>query len=557
MRWLDAVERWQLPEGAKNSLKSQLTVFSVGGDYEWVRPLLWDDFLAQAKAYIATGRLRAEELDYKLDIGQKLSQAREAVSINADGWEDLVTSGVKNNLVFYVNKDKLQDWMKEDDDNARHVLWNFWKPKQEISERFKSICPHLPMSGAGTHANLVSVLLMGIDVQNFPPFRVKVFNRTYTRAAYDNPPNGAEAPALYEHSLGFLDHFISEARSRGIPIQNRLEAQSVAWAIDASEGHKQEDASTASSLDDLASSLYFPDASFLEEIQFLLEEKGQVIFQGPPGTGKTFVAKAIAEHLAGSNDRVALVQFHPSYSYEDFVEGYRPTILQNDRPGFVLRPGPLKRIAKAAGNNKNSSHFLVIDEINRGNLGKIFGELYYLLEYRDQPVRLQYSDEEDDPFKLPENLYIIGTMNTADRSIALVDLALRRRFSFVNFSVTEEPIGGLLGRWLDAHKLGHMKWVVDVVNHANDMLDDRDAAIGPSYFLRMTEGVARLDDTFVDRIWTHDILPYIGERLFGEPDRLAEFALDKLRKEVAGASQNNGGNGETRGATDNDDDSIQ
>lgn len=554
IRWLEVVERQDLPDDAQKSLQSQLTVFRVGGDSSWPRPLLWDDFLAQAEAYIATGRLKVDELDYKLEIGEKLSQAREAVKTNADGWDDLVTNGIENNLVHYVNKSRLQDWMKANGDDARHILWDFWKPELEISERFNTICPHLPMTGEGTHANLLSVLLMGIDTQNFSPFRVRIFDRTYKRAGYAQPPKGADATALYVHSLDFLDHFISEARSRGIAVQNRLEAQSVAWAIDQSEDKKEDNTSTATSLNELASSLYFPDASFLEEIQFLLKEKSQVIFQGPPGTGKTFVAKAIAEQLAGSNDRVALVQFHPSYSYEDFVEGYRPTILENDRPSFVLTPGPLKRIAKAAMNDRESKHFLVIDEINRGNLGKIFGELYYLLEYRDEPVRLQYSAEEDDPFKLPENLYIIGTMNTADRSIALVDLALRRRFSFVNFSVSEEPIRGLLGRWLDAHDLGHMKWVVDVVNHANDLLDDRDAAIGPSYFMKATDGVARIDDVFVDRIWTHNILPYIEERLFGQRDRLAEFALNKLRKEIAGKSQDNGGNGETRSVTENDDD---
>lgn len=553
IRWLDEVERQDLPEGARNSLQSQLTVFRAGGDNSWTHPLLWDDFLAQAKAYIATGKLKADELDYKVRIGQELSRAREAVRTNADDWDDLVTSGLTNNLVYYINKDKLQDWMKENGDDTRQVLWNFWKPEQEISERFTKICPHLPMSGAGTHANLVSVLLMGIDTHKFPPFRKRVFNRTYTRAGYDQPPNDADATALYEHSLGFLDRFISEARSHEIPIQNRLEAQSVAWAIDDTEGHKEENISTAVSLSDLASSLYFPDASFLEEIKFLLEEKRQVIFQGPPGTGKTFVAKAIAEHFAGSNDRVTLVQFHPSYAYEDFVEGYRPKVMENGHLGFTLQPGPLKYIVKAARNDKEARYFLVIDEINRGNLGKIFGELYYLLEYRDQPVRLQYSAEEDEPFKLPENLYIIGTMNTTDRSIALVDLALRRRFFFVNFSVSEEPISGLLGRWLDAHKLGHMKWVVDVVDHANDILNDRDAAIGPSYFMRTTEGTARLDDSYVDRIWTYNILPYIEERLFGERGRLAEFTLDKLRKEIAGASRISDGNGETSSVAENAD----
>ena len=175
VRWLDDVERWDLPDDAQKSLQSQLTVFRVGGDSSWTRPLLWDDFLAQAEAYIATGRLEADELDYKLEIGRKLSLAREAVRTKADGWEDLVTSGVENNLVHYVNKSKLQDWMKENGDDARHVLWNFWKPEQEFSERFTTICPHLPVSGAGTHANMVSVLLMGIDTQNFPSIQSEGF----------------------------------------------------------------------------------------------------------------------------------------------------------------------------------------------------------------------------------------------------------------------------------------------------------------------------------------------------------------------------------------------
>ena len=545
VRWMDEIERSELPDGAQNSLQSRLTVFKVGDNSFWTRPLLWDDFLAQVQAYVATGRLEADELDYKLKIGRTLSQAREAVRTDTEGWQDLVTSGVENNLVFHVNKSKLQDWMKENGDDVRHILLDLWKPERKISERFTRICPHLPMTGPGTHANLVSVLLMGIDTQKFPPFRLRIFNRTYTRAGYDQPPRGADAAALYEHALGFLDHFISEARSRGISIQNRLEAQSVAWAIDQSEGPKEDNDPPATQLSDLASSLYFPDLSFLEEIQFLLDEKRQVIFQGPPGTGKTFVAKAIAEHLAGASDHVTLVQFHPSYAYEDFVEGYRPTILSNGHPGFVLRPGPLKRIATAATENDDSKYFLVIDEINRGNLGKIFGELYYLLEYRDQPIRLQYATEKDEPFRLPRNLYIIGTMNTADRSIALVDLALRRRFSFVDFSVAEEPIQGLLRRWLDENELGHMKWVADIVDRANERLDDRNAAVGPSYFMRKdASGIAQLDDSDVERIWKHNVLPYIEERLFGERDRVGEFAIERLRKEVSGSPSEDNGNGE-------------
>ena len=254
-----------------------------------------------------------------------------------------------------------------------------------------------------------------------------------------------------------------------------------------------------------------------------MADKRQVIFQGPPGTGKTYVARKLAECLAGAPERVRLVQFHPSYAYEDFVQGFRPT-LQDGQPGFDLRNGPLLDAAEAARAEPDRKHFLVIDEINRGNLSKVFGELYYLLEYRDQEMRLQYSSA---PFALPENLYIIGTMNTADRSIALVDLALRRRFHFVEFHPDKPPVEGLLERWLDRNA-PECGWVATVVDRANELLGGRQASIGPSYFMKHG-----LDDEKVDLVWEHNVLPYVEEHLYGAQDRLAEFGLDALRKQTA------------------------
>ena len=170
------------------------------------------------------------------------------------------------------------------------------------------------------------------------------------------------------------------------------------------------------------------DEGDLERIVRLLCHRRQVIFYGPPGTGKTFVARKLAVHLAGGEGRVELVQFHPSYAYEDFVEGYRPARLEGGAAGFVLREGPLKRVARRAGEEGGETFVLIIDEINRGNLAKVFGELYFLLEYREEKISLQYSDE---PFSLPENLWIIGTMNTADRSIALGRLGSAAAFLFL------------------------------------------------------------------------------------------------------------------------------
>ena len=181
------------------------------------------------------------------------------------------------------------------------------------------------------------------------------------------------------------------------------------------------------------------------------------------------------------------------------------------------------RAAEQARNDSDpqAKHFLVIDEINRGNLARVFGELYFLLEHRGNEMVLQYSD---DPFSLPDNLYIIGTMNTADRSIALVDLALRRRFYFIEFHPDDDPIKEVLRNWLKKNADG-MEWVAGVVDTANEKLsDDRHAAIGPSYFMKRN-----LDETAVKRIWRHSVLPYIEERLFGNDDRVSEFDLDKLR----------------------------
>ncbi|MYE86074.1 MAG: AAA domain-containing protein, partial [Gammaproteobacteria bacterium] len=370
--------------------------------------------------------------------------------------------------------------------------------------------------------DLASYLLMAIPDQQLPPIRLTEFEKTYAKLGHPPGNTGGDLASRYGHALAFLDQLVEMARDRGMDRPaTRLDAQSVVWALrkDSLELPEPREPN-GDDLERLSDELLF-DEGDLRRIADLLDDKRQVIFQGPPGTGKTFAAQAIARHIAGADERVTLVQFHPSYAYEDFVQGFRPKLIKS-QPGFALREGPLLQATQRARSEPDEKHFLIIDEINRGNLAKVFGELYFLLEYRDRSIRLQYSGS-DDPFCLPENLYIIGTMNTADRSIALVDLALRRRFHFVDFHPHKPPVQGLLERWLN-NRTPDMAWIADVVNRANKKLDDWHAAIGPSYFMR--EG---LDDKKVEMIWEHNVLPYIEERLFGERDRLAEFELRKLR----------------------------
>jgi 5-methylcytosine-specific restriction protein B len=270
------------------------------------------------------------------------------------------------------------------------------------------------------------------------------------------------------------------------------------------------------------------ERSWLQYVRDLLADERQLVFYGPPGTGKTYLAQAIAEFLGGGVEQAKLIQFHPSYSYEDFFEGFRPR--EDPATGqvaFRLTAGPLRELADRASRegNRHVPHFLIIDELNRANLAKVFGELYFLLEYRNKSVRLTYSAED---FALPPNVFVIGTMNTADRSIALVDAAMRRRFAFVELSPNTEPTKGLLRRWLEA-KSRDLEPAL-LLDALNARIQDPDFKIGPSYLMK--PGVYR--DGGLERTWTTKILPLLEEHHYGKGvDVTRTYGLAALRRIIA------------------------
>ncbi|MET3812322.1 AAA family ATPase [Arthrobacter sp. UYEF3] len=285
--------------------------------------------------------------------------------------------------------------------------------------------------------------------------------------------------------------------------------------------------------EDFAASIHLQQSA-LEEVVRLLQTRQQIVFYGPPGTGKTYIGKKLGEYLAGEEhaDHVKTVQFHPSYAYEDFFEGYRPAKSTDGSVGFSLEPGPLRRIAAeaAADGNRDKPYFLIIDEMNRGNLAKIFGELYFLLEYRKERINLQYSP--DKTFALPPNLFIIGTMNTSDRSIAMVDAAIRRRFAFVELHPQEGMIAGLLERFLKAR--GKPSLRADLLNALNNEIEDtnRDLMIGPSYFMKPHAET----DEGLEEIWKYELLPLLEEQYFGRLKRnqvREKFGLAAMRRKAA------------------------
>ncbi|MFD4762747.1 AAA family ATPase [Streptomyces sp. NPDC058439] len=276
----------------------------------------------------------------------------------------------------------------------------------------------------------------------------------------------------------------------------------------------------------LAADLLVHDRAWLEEMRELLTDERQLVFYGPPGTGKTYLAMKLAEYFGGGPEQVKIVQFHPSYAYEDFFEGFRPVEDAETREvAFRLTAGPLRELADLASRegNRHVPHFLIIDEINRANLAKVFGELYFLLEYRTRSVRLTYSGDD---FALPPNLFVIGTMNTADRSIALVDAAMRRRFAFVELSPRAEPTAGLLARWL--RRESRDMEPAHLLHALNARIEEADFAIGPSYLMK--PGVYR--DGGLERTWRTKILPLLEEHHYGEGlDVAARYGLASLREQ--------------------------
>lgn len=272
--------------------------------------------------------------------------------------------------------------------------------------------------------------------------------------------------------------------------------------------------------EDFLSEVFMPEEEY-DKLSGILRIKKNIILQGAPGVGKTFVAKRIAFSMMGVKDveRVMMVQFHQSYSYEDFIMGFRPST-----DGFELKRGAFYNFCKKAEIDGDNDYFFIIDEINRGNLSKIFGELFMLIENDKRGVSLQllYSDEK---FSVPKNIYIIGMMNTADRSLAMLDYALRRRFAFFEIKPGFTTDGFREYRMsLENEKFDKLIACVESLNNviSNDESLGDGFCIGHSYFCNLLPDT--INDQVLSYIVEYELIPLLKEYWFDEPTKVKDWS---------------------------------
>ena len=272
--------------------------------------------------------------------------------------------------------------------------------------------------------------------------------------------------------------------------------------------------------EDFLSEVFMPEEEY-DKLSGILRIKKNIILQGAPGVGKTFVAKRIAFSMMGVKDveRVMMVQFHQSYSYEDFIMGFRPST-----DGFELKRGAFYNFCKKAEIDGDNDYFFIIDEINRGNLSKIFGELFMLIENDKRGVSLQllYSDEK---FSVPKNIYIIGMMNTADRSLAMLDYALRRRFAFFEIKPGFTTDGFIEYRMsLENEKFDKLIACVESLNNeiSNDESLGDGFCIGHSYFCNLLPDT--INDQILSGIVEYELIPLLKEYWFDEPTKVKDWS---------------------------------
>lgn len=278
---------------------------------------------------------------------------------------------------------------------------------------------------------------------------------------------------------------------------------------------------TQEDIEAISEKLSFPEDDIEMWVQSL-QRKKQIIFYGPPGTGKTFASKELADRITDGTDGFwDTIQFHQSYEYEDFIQGLRPKTDSSGNPTYELQTGTFLEFCERA-REKQSPCMLILDEINRTDLSSVFGELMYLLEYRNDDLQLAQHTKEDEGFSIPDNVYLLGTMNTADRSIALVDFALRRRFAFIPLYPNYDVL-----RYHYEDTTIDVTELIEIIETINEEIDDQQYNLGFTYFLDVDL------ENELENIWKLEIEPYLEEYFVDDPQTVNDYRWESIEDDIS------------------------
>lgn len=433
---------------------------------------------------------------------------------------------------MYGPGDKAMNWESDYEDGVIAIRWpeigdlSVYSSKEEMKESFKSIDARWTyMNAAHATWQFANEMQVG-DIIFVKKGQDKIIGKGIVESEYKYSPDRGEFCHIrkvnwthkgeWEHPGNAVSKALTDITSYTDYVKQLL----ALFGEDMEEIEDEKAKSFESyTKEDFLKDVYMDEAQYNTLTTLLLTNKN-IILQGAPGVGKTYAAKRLAFSMMGEKDtdRVKMVQFHQSYSYEDFIMGFRPTA-----KGFELRKGVFYNFCKQAEKD-DRPYFFIIDEINRGNLSKIFGELFMLIESDKRDVKLQllYADEE---FSIPSNVHIIGMMNTADRSLAMMDYALRRRFAFFDI----EPAFTKDGFKAYKAKINNLKFdrLIDCVCRLNEVIEKDEILgagfrIGHSYFC--TNSV--IDDMWLQNVVKYQLDPLIKEYWFDEPNKVKEWTAN-------------------------------
>jgi 5-methylcytosine-specific restriction enzyme B len=520
----------------------------------------WSQFVKFAGLFYRAPRFDKWERDYKLRLAERARPIIAALSDRPnDTFEEFheVLRAKDQNIVRWQDYQPFVEWYRKGLPESYRAVCAIRDAGKPVTERVRVFLQHLPkdvVKSPASRTTLASLFLSASDPTNLIEFRRRPFDWAFEQVGYPRPADAADEADRYAHALAFCDRFMNEASQRSLKLRDRLDAQGLVWSM--VKWDKQPEGVSQADWDDFlqyrgvkpvlpadyleqdedGESVVAPpppgtDLVVSDPIGRLVLNRKNVVLYGPPGTGKTHASLTLAEKWRRTYGEGSVLQvtFHPSFAYEDFIEGFRPDT--NGR--FERRDGIFVQACDRAHKEPARPLLLVIDELNRGDVARLFGELITLIE----PDKRHSGVSRTLPYSqrllwVPPNLHLLGTMNTADRSISLLDVGIRRRFCFKEYRPDSLAIStsGAHHREVAGVPLGEL---MDALNQRLSAVGvHRDRAIGHSHFL-IASSETRPLEALRDR-FRFDVIPLVEEYCYADRGRLRQV-FDQLVTEEGSA----------------------